>query len=119
LRPAIEAWASGRTKLDVALELGRSGIAAGPVHTNAEVVADSHLRARHMIVEMERTDGVDRPVLSPGIPVKLSKVPEAPSSRIPWCGEHTEEILVMELGCSSEEVDALVADGVVGTDPSN
>jgi crotonobetainyl-CoA:carnitine CoA-transferase CaiB-like acyl-CoA transferase len=72
-----------------------------------------------MIVEMERTDGVDRPVLSPGNPVKLSKVPEVPTIRIPWCGEHTEEILAIELGCSSDEVAALVADGIVATDPSN
>jgi len=114
LRPAIEEWASTMTKLDAALGLGRAGIAAGPVHKQADVVADPHLRERNMIIEMDRTDGVDQPVLSPGNPVKLSKVAEGPSSRTPWCGEHTEIVLVEELGMSRDEVAGLAAAGVVG-----
>ena len=50
---------------------------------------DPHLTARNMIVEMERTDGVEQPVLIPGNPVKLSAVAEGPETRIPWVGEHT------------------------------
>ena len=42
-----------------------------------------------MLVEMERTDGVEQPVLIPGNPVKLSKVAEGPETRVPWVGEHT------------------------------
>ena len=29
----------------------------------------------------------------PGNPVKLSKVAEGPETRVPWVGEHTDEVL--------------------------
>ena len=66
-----------------------------------------------MLVEMERTDGVERPVVIPGNPVKLSKVSEGPETRIPWVGEHTRAVLASELGLDDAAIDALVADGVV------
>ena len=62
---------------------------------------------------MERTDGVERPVVIPGNPVKLSKMAEGPESRIPWVGEHTRAILADELGLDDDAIDALVADGVI------
>ncbi len=112
-RPAIEKWAAGMTKLQAAQELSAAGIAAAPIQTTEEVMADPHLRARNMLVEMERTDGVQHPVVIPGNPVKLSKVAEGPESRIPWVGEHTRSVLTEELGLDDAAVDALVADGVV------
>ncbi len=113
LRPAIEKWAAGLTKLEAAQQLSAAGIAAAPIQTTEEVMADPHLAARHMLVEMERTDGVEHPVVIPGNPVKLSKVAEGPESRVPWVGEHTREVLREELGLDDAAVDALVADGVV------
>ncbi len=112
-RPAIEKWAAGMTKLQAARELSAAGIAAAPIQTAEEVMADPHLEARHMLVEMERTDGGEHPVVIPGNPVKLSKVAEGPETRIPWVGEHTRSVLAEELGLDDAEVDALVADGVV------
>jgi crotonobetainyl-CoA:carnitine CoA-transferase CaiB-like acyl-CoA transferase len=113
LRPAIEKWAAGLTKLEAAQQLSAAGIAAAPIQTTEEVMADPHLAARHMLVEMERTDGVEHPVVIPGNPVKLSKVTEGPESRVPWVGEHTREVLREELSLDDAAVDALVADGVV------
>ena len=114
LRPAIEGWASHRTKLQAARDLGRAGIASGPVHKQAEVAGDVHVRNRNMIVEMERTDGVERPIMSPGNPVKLSKMAEGPWARVPWCGEHTVDVLHDELGLGHDEIRLLVEKGVIG-----
>jgi crotonobetainyl-CoA:carnitine CoA-transferase CaiB-like acyl-CoA transferase len=113
LRPAIEAWAANMTKMEAVEQLSAAGIASAPVQTASEVVADPHLEGRHMLVEMERTDGVERPILIPGNPVKLSKVAEGPESRVPWVGEHTRSILTDELGLAEDAIDKLVADGVV------
>ena len=66
---------------------------AGPVATDDEVVADPHLAGRHMLVEHPRTDGVAQPVLIPGLPVKFAEVAEGPESRVPWLGEHTDDVL--------------------------
>ena len=60
IRPAVDAWASQRTKLAAAQELTSAGIVAGPSNRAPDVIADPHLAARHMIVEMPRTDGVER-----------------------------------------------------------
>ena len=113
IRPAVDAWASTRTKLAAAQELTAAGIVAGPSNRAPDVIADPHLAARHMIVEMPRTDGVDEPVLVPGNPVKLSKMTEGPETRVPWVGEHTAEVLESELGLSAKEIAGLRARGVV------
>jgi len=113
IRPAVDAWASQRTKLAAAQELTAAGIVAGPSNRAADVISDPHLAARHMIVEMPRTDGVEQPVLVPGNPVKLSKMTEGPETRVPWVGEHTAEVLESELGLTAEVVAGLRARGVV------
>ena len=80
IRPAVDAWASQRTKLEAARELTAAGIVAGPSNHASDVIADPHVAARNMLVEMPRTDGVDDPVLVPGNPVKLSKMTEGPET---------------------------------------
>src|SRR5258707_584674 len=52
LRPAIEAWASTMTRMEAVAKLSAAGIASAPVQRAPEVVADPHLRERHMLVEM-------------------------------------------------------------------
>jgi formyl-CoA transferase len=112
LRPAIEAWAEGRTKVEACNVLGDAGIAAGPCFTPEDVVHDPHLHARNMLAAMERPDGGE-PVLTPGNPVKLSDVPEQPDRRVPWLGEHTDETLRAELGLSDDELARLRAAGTI------
>jgi formyl-CoA transferase len=113
IRPAVETWAAGRTRLEVCDDLGRAGIPAGPCFTAPEVIADEHVAKRHMLVEMPRPDGVEDPVLIPGNPVKLSAVSEGPETRVPWVGEHTDQVLRDELGLDDDELAGLRADGVI------
>ncbi|HEX4491861.1 MAG TPA: CaiB/BaiF CoA-transferase family protein [Acidimicrobiia bacterium] len=112
IRPGIEAWTSTRTKLDATHELTAAGIVAGPSNHASDVIADPHVAARHMLVEVPRTDdGPD--VLVPGNPVKLSNVAEGPETRVPWVGEHTDAVLQAELGLAAAEIERLRAAGVV------
>jgi formyl-CoA transferase len=113
LRPAIEGWAASRTKLEACEALAAAGIAAGPCFSDEEVVHDPHVAARDMLVEMPRSDGVEQPVLTPGNPVRLSKVARGPETRVPWLGEHTGEVLRKDLGLTDEELDSLRVQGVV------
>ena len=113
IRPAIDAWASQRTKLEAARELTAAGIAAGPSFRAPDVIADPHVAARNMLVEMPRTDGVEEPVLIPGNPVKLSKMAEGPETRVPWVGEHTSALLGEELGLDEATIDSLRTRGIV------
>ncbi len=113
IRPAIDAWASQRTKLEAARELTAAGIAAGPSFRAPDVIADPHVAARNMLVEMPRTDGVEEPVLIPGNPVKLSKMAEGPETRVPWVGEHTTALLGEELGLDDHAIAGLRDRGIV------
>lgn len=114
IRPAVEGWASTKSKLEVCELLGEAGIAAGPCNSAPEIIADPHVAARSMLVEMSRTDDVNEPVLVPGNPVKMSAVAEGPETRVPWVGEHTDEVLSDELGFDADTLAELRSTGVIG-----
>jgi crotonobetainyl-CoA:carnitine CoA-transferase CaiB-like acyl-CoA transferase len=112
IRPAVESWASTRTKLEACHELCAAGVAAGPSNTPGDVVADPHVRLRHMLIEVPRPDAED-PLLVVGNPVKLSGTAEGPVRRWPRLGEHTDQVLAEELGLSGAELERLRANGVI------
>lgn len=112
LRPGIEHWAAGRTRTEACSILTGEGVAAGPCLRDEEIAVDEHVRARHMIAAIERPEGGD-PVLVPGNPVKLSAVAEPLDGRVPWLGEHTDEVLSEELGLNAARIAELRASQVV------
>ena len=91
-----------------------AGVATAPIHGPEDVIADEHVAARHMLVEVPRVDGVEQPALVPGNPVKMSRVQEGPEVRMPWLGEHTDDVLRADLGLSDDEIAQLRADGIIG-----
>ena len=113
IRPAIESWAASMTTVEASQAMGTAGVAAGPCFSDEQIVHDPHVAARHMLVEVPRTDGVDQPVLVPGNPIKMSAVADGPDTRVPWLGEHTDEVLSAELGLTEHELAELREDGVI------
>jgi formyl-CoA transferase len=113
IRPAIETWASSMTTREASEAMGNAGVAAGPCYSDDQIVHDPHVATRDMLVEMPRTDGVDQPILVPGNPIKMSGMADGPDTRIPWLGEHTDEVLRNELGLDDDELAQLHADGVI------
>jgi crotonobetainyl-CoA:carnitine CoA-transferase CaiB-like acyl-CoA transferase len=112
IRPGVEAWTMRHTKLEAANAFTAAGIVAGPSNRAPDVIADPHVAARHMLVEVPRTDGGDD-VLVPGNPVKLSKVAEGPETMVPWVGEHTDAVLRDELGLDDDALAGLRSSGVI------
>ncbi len=113
VRPAVEKWAGDLTRVAACAQLGRLGIPSGPCFTPTEVIADEHVAKRNMLVEMPRVDGVEQPVLIPGNPVKLSGMAEGPETRVPWVGEHTDQVLREELGIDDARLADLRASGTI------
>ena len=111
VRPALEAWARDKTRLEAARALCELGIAAGPSNTAADLAVDPHVAARDMLIEVPRPDG-GRDMLVVGNPVKLSRVAEGPVGRSPSLGEHTDAVL-RELGVADGELAALRERGVI------
>jgi formyl-CoA transferase len=112
LRPGVKEWAADMTNIEACKALADAGVAAGPCLTAQQVIDDPHVAARNMLMEIPRPEGGD-PVLTPGNPIKMSRVSEGPDVRMPWLGEHTNEVLSGELGLDDARLEQLRADGVI------
>lgn len=114
LRAALAEWAGDRSTVEVAEALAAAGIAAAPVFEAGDLVDDPHVRARHMLTEIPRADGVKQPVLTPGNPVKLAGYDDSTASPPPTLGQHTDELLRAELGIDDDRLRELRGAGAIG-----
>jgi crotonobetainyl-CoA:carnitine CoA-transferase CaiB-like acyl-CoA transferase len=112
IRPAVEAWARDKTKLEAAQLLAAQDIVAGPSFDGDDLLADPHVIAHDMIVALARPGGGE-PVRVAGNPVKLSKSSPAPALRWPTLGRDTDAILEAELGIGANERHALREQGII------
>lgn len=90
--------------------LDAAGIPGGPVLRYDEVLANEHVVARDMVVTQEHPRLGSVNVL--GSPFNLSRTPVDRFAPAPLLGEHTREVL-LEHGCTEDEVESLFADGVL------
>ena len=90
--------------------LDGAGVVAGPIYNMEQVYRDPQVLAREMLVDIE--DPELGTIHNIGVPVKLSETPGSIRRRAPALGEHSAEVLV-ERGFSHDEVDGLLADGVI------
>jgi crotonobetainyl-CoA:carnitine CoA-transferase CaiB-like acyl-CoA transferase len=91
-------------------KLDAAGVPGGPVYTYDQILADPHIKAREMVVEIEHPK-IGR-MKSLGIPVKSTGELLAIRQPAPWLGQHTDEVL-KTLGYRKAEIDALYAEGVL------
>lgn len=110
LNGIVEMWTRQRTKHEVMDILGAAGVPSGACQDTGEVLADPHLRARDMIVDVDYpTRGTYQTV---GCPIKLSDSP-AEITRPPMLGEHTDDVLGSLCGVGADELRRLHETGVV------
>lgn len=113
IRDGVREWAASMTNIDACQLLAKAGVAAGPCLSAQQVIDDPHVAAHNMLVEIPRVDGIAEPVISPGNPVKMSAVAEGPETRVPWLGEHTDEVLTAELDLTPDDLATLRAAGAI------
>jgi formyl-CoA transferase len=110
LNAIVETWTRQRSKHDVMRLMGAAGVPCGACQDTGEVLADPHLKAREMIVDVEYpARGTYKTV---GCPVKLSASPVV-VSRPPLLGEHTDALLDSLCGVGSEELKGLRESGII------
>lgn len=112
IRPAVEAWAADKTKLQASTLLAEAGVVAGPSYEGHDLMTDPHVKAHDMICEVP-VEGRDEPVLVHGNPIKFSSSGEGPAEKWPLIGEHTTEVLRGDLDLSDADIEALRAEGVI------
>jgi formyl-CoA transferase len=106
----IERWTEKHTKREAMEILAGAGVACGAVLDSTEVLADEHLRARGMIVDLEHPDRGRFPM--PGNPIHLSASPTEVRPA-PGLGEHNADVYFAVLGIGPAELAQLQQDGVV------
>lgn len=115
LDEAISEWTAERTNIEAAEALQQAGVPAGPVYWPSQLMADTHLRERGYLVELDR-DVVGRHPY-PGVPFRFSRTPGRVVSPAPTLGQHNQDILQGLLGLSQEEIEALRKAQVIGEQP--
>jgi crotonobetainyl-CoA:carnitine CoA-transferase CaiB-like acyl-CoA transferase len=112
IRPAVEAWAMRKTKLEASRLLAEQGIVAGPSFDADDLARDPHVAAHEMVISVPRPDGQGE-VRIAGNPIKLSASRAVPPARWPTLGAHTREILARDLGLADAELAELRGAGVI------
>jgi crotonobetainyl-CoA:carnitine CoA-transferase CaiB-like acyl-CoA transferase len=91
-------------------KLDAAGVPGGPVYTYEQILADPHIKARNMVVDMDHPK-IGR-MKAMGIPVKSTGELLSIRQAAPWLGQHTDEIL-KEVGYGDPEIHALHTEGVL------
>jgi crotonobetainyl-CoA:carnitine CoA-transferase CaiB-like acyl-CoA transferase len=111
LKPRLAATLLARERQEWIALFRAAGVPCGSVRDLAEVFADPQVEARAMVAGVEHTVAGLLKVL--GTPLKLSDTPGSIRSAPPALGQHTESVLVNDLGFTLNEVAALRGKGVI------
>ncbi|MEF7612597.1 CoA transferase [Aquincola sp. MAHUQ-54] len=85
------------------------GVTIGPIQSPAEILADPHVRARGVYVQLQPAGG-GRPVTMHNVTPRLAGTPGALRRAAPALGEHTAEVLA-ELGADAAALGRIGAGG--------
>lgn len=110
VRGEIESRFVRRTATEWLAALKAAHIPSGPINDMAATFAEPQVQALGMVQEIKHSVLGTIPV-SRG-PLWFEGIPTPVRRAAPALGEHSVEILT-EAGCSADEIDSLVADGVV------
>ena len=115
LTPDVEAWASDKTMVEACEILAKAGVPCAPSLRPEHLFDDPHVKAHDMLVEIPQPTGEGEPVVVLGNPLKFSKVVDGGDTRMPWLGEHTQEVLQVNLGLKPDEIDKLIDKGIISS----
>jgi crotonobetainyl-CoA:carnitine CoA-transferase CaiB-like acyl-CoA transferase len=91
-------------------KLDAAGVPGGPVYTYEQTLADPHVLARKMVVD------IDHPKIGPmktlGLPIKSTGALTEIRKPAPWLGQHSEEVL-REIGYADGDIRKLFDEKVV------
>jgi crotonobetainyl-CoA:carnitine CoA-transferase CaiB-like acyl-CoA transferase len=110
LTPLIAEKLRARASAEWIRDFEAAGVPVGPVNRIGDMLADTQVAAREMVLE------VDHPragkVKTLGLPIKLSDTPGGVRRAAPMLGEHSRSVL-RELGYDEARIDALCREGAV------
>jgi crotonobetainyl-CoA:carnitine CoA-transferase CaiB-like acyl-CoA transferase len=111
---AVSQWTATQDKSAVAEVLQRNGVPAAPMNRAVDVLADPQVRFRKLFSDMAHPL-FDAPMPSETGPAPFTHIPPAEFRPAPMPGQHTREVCQKVLAMGPEEIDRLVAEGVLFT----
>jgi len=119
LIPMLGDLLRARSNADWLAALERVGVPCGPINDIEQLFADPQVKARGLqiaIPEADRAGDEDGGLAQPGVasPIRFSKTPIQYELPPPRLGQHTDEVLLEELGLDAAELERLRASGVIG-----
>ena len=93
-------------------ELQKAGITVTSINTVADALDDPQAAARKSVWNIDHPTLGSVPVLASALQ-HMSRTPAQAQGHPPLLGEHTEEVLRNDLGIPNDEIQTLIADGVV------
>ena len=106
----IAAFIAARDLVDVMAIFERAEITAAAVYDVDQMIADPHIVAREVIVDLP--DAEQGNVMMHNVVPRLSATPGAIRTPAPELGQHSRALL-MEVGCDAARLEALAARGAV------
>jgi crotonobetainyl-CoA:carnitine CoA-transferase CaiB-like acyl-CoA transferase len=114
LDAAVSAWTSQRSPQQVMERLQAQRVPAARMMRLDEYLDEPHFAARRLFRTFHQP-GLSAPMITENGPVAFSRLPDPALRAAPFMAQHTEEIARSVLGLSDEEVEALLAEGVLET----
>ena len=109
----FEPWFATRMLAEVRRVFDRHGVTWAPYRTVRETIEhDPDCSSQNPMFAMVEQPGIGS-YLMPGSPLDFSLLGRVPAQRAPMLGEHTDEILLGDLGLSEGEVGRLHDAGIV------
>jgi crotonobetainyl-CoA:carnitine CoA-transferase CaiB-like acyl-CoA transferase len=107
----LAAWTRERSPRALTAILQAAGVPAGFMQRPAELEHDPHLEARAVFRTFNMPDGSPRTIEN--APFRAERIPRPRDAAAPEPGEHTREVCAELLAMSPDDVDRLVASGVL------
>lgn len=110
----VEAWIKTRARDEIVETLQSNQVACGPVLSMDEALDSEQLRARDMLIPLERPDGNPVPGISGvGIPIRFASDPVQFDTPAPVLGQHNDDVFGSLLGLDEAEISKLKDAGVI------
>jgi crotonobetainyl-CoA:carnitine CoA-transferase CaiB-like acyl-CoA transferase len=107
----LEKYVANKNRDECVEELVRADLPAAPIYQLNETANDPHLQSRGMFIELDHP--LAGKVKTANNPIKFSVTPTERKTAAPTIGQHSREILCNILGLTDNQVDDLIAQGVV------
>ncbi len=111
LQEHVKAWVAQRPRADVLADLYAHEVVAAPVNDARDIVEDPHFQER-TLVELSNT--VLGSALMPGPVLRMGEYAGPLYQGVPTIGQHTDSALGELLEISSDELDRLAGDDIIG-----